>query len=124
MRVSGQRGFTLVEMLAAVAVLAIAMAAILAGLARYAGNAAHLRERTVGLWVAHNRMTEVQLQPQWPDTGTSDGSMEMAGRTWGWEAEVQKTQDDNLRRIDISVTAPDGAVAARLTGFLSNVGRQ
>ena len=53
-------GFTLIEMLVAVAVLAIAMAAILGGMARYADNAGHLRERTLGLWVAHNRLVEFE----------------------------------------------------------------
>lgn len=118
-------GFTLIEMVAAVAVLAIAMAAILSGMARYADNAAHLRERTIGLWVAHNRLTEIELQPVWPDVGRSDGEMELAGRKWKWQAEVQKTTDDKLRRIDIDVLSPrrDGN-AASLSAFLADSGRQ
>ncbi|HEX4896385.1 MAG TPA: type II secretion system minor pseudopilin GspI [Solimonas sp.] len=119
------RGFTLIEMLAAVAVLAIAMAAIIAGMARYADNAGYLRERTVALWVAHNRLAEIQLQRTWPDVGRSDGEMEMAGRTWEWEAEVQKTVDEHLRRVDVRVKAPGReGHAAGLTGFLADTGRQ
>ncbi len=121
------RGFTLIEMLAAVAVLATAMAAILAGMARYADNAGHMRERSIAIWVAHNRLTELDLQRNWPDVGKSDGEMEMAGVTWKWEVEVQKTQDDKLRRVDVWVLPRSGRAhseAPVLTAFLANTGRQ
>lgn len=118
-------GFTLVEMLVAVAVLAIALSAILAGMARYTGNAASLRERTVALWVAHNRLTLIELARAWPDIGSSDGEMEMAGSKWKWQAKVQKTADDHLRRIDITVKTRDRkGDAASLTAFLADTGRQ
>lgn len=121
------RGFTLIEMLAAVAVLATAMAAILSGMARYADNAGHMRERSIAIWVAHNRITELELQRNWPDIGNSDGEMEMAGATWKWEVEIQKTQDDKLRRVDVWVLPRSGRARSEapvLTAFLSNTGRQ
>ncbi|HEY0975589.1 MAG TPA: type II secretion system minor pseudopilin GspI [Solimonas sp.] len=120
------RGFTLIEMLAAVAVLAMAMAAILAGMSRYADNAGHLRDRTIAIWVAHNRLTQIELDRTWPDIGKSDGDMEMAGLEWRWEVEVQKTPDENLRRIDIWVLPQNGKRndAPTLTAFFGNSGRQ
>ena len=126
MRRSSAKGFTLIEMIAAVAVLATAMAAILSGMARYADNAGHLRDRTFAIWIAHNRMTEIELDPTWPDVGKSDGEMEMAGFEWQWEVEVQKTPDDNLRRVDIWVLPRRGerSDAPTLTAFLANSGRQ
>ncbi|TJY55776.1 type II secretion system protein GspI [Sinimarinibacterium sp. CAU 1509] len=120
-----EHGFTLVEMLVAVAVLAIAMAAILSGMARYADNTAHLRERTLALWVAHNRLTEIELQPKWPDVSKSDGDMEMGGRSWRWKVEVKKTEDPHLRRIDIQVLSPNReGNAATLSSFIADTGRQ
>lgn len=117
-------GFTLIEMVAALAVVAIALGAILAGMARFADNAAHLRSRSIALWVAHNRLTELELQRQWPDLGKSDGDMDMAGATWKWRVEVLKTQDPHLRRVDISVSAPrDKTPSAHLSGFLADTGR-
>ncbi|QHS09483.1 type II secretion system minor pseudopilin GspI [Sinimarinibacterium sp. NLF-5-8] len=117
------RGFTLVEMLVAVAILAIAMSAILSGMARYADNAAYLRQRTVALWVAHNRLTELQLQQTWPDLGKSDGTVSMGGSQWLWQAEVLNTQDERLRRVNIRVMAPGqknpkAGAAASLSAFL------
>lgn len=119
------RGFTLIEMVVAVAVLAIAMAAILSGMARYADNAGRLRERTVALWVAHNRLAEIELEPGWPDVGKSDGDMKLAGQKWKWEVEVKKTTDDHLRRIDIRVLSPNRKdTAASLSAFMADTGRQ
>lgn len=116
------RGFTLVEVLVAVAVLALALGAIISGMSRYASNAAYLRQKTVALWVAHNELTELTLEPGWPDIGKKDGSAEMAGLDWHWQTRVQATQDDNLRRVDIDVFAPDDpknkAVLATLTSFM------
>ena len=119
------RGFTLVEMLVAVAVLAIAMAAILSSMARYADQAAFLREKTVALWIAHNRLTLIELAPQFPNIGRTDGEQTMAGVKWKWVADVQKTSDDHLRRVNLSVRSEarkDDAIT--LSGFIADTGRQ
>lgn len=121
-----QAAFTLIEMLVAVAVLAIAMSAIISGMARYADSAGYLRERTLGLFVAHNRLTEIELERGWPDTGKSDGEIEMAGIKWKWMVEVKPTPDPHLRRVDIRVLSPADRErdAATLSAFLADTGRQ
>jgi general secretion pathway protein I len=106
-RLRSARGFTLVEVLVAVAVLAMALGAVISGMARFTSNAAYLRQKTIAVWVAHNRLTEIALQPSWPDIGKTNGEAEMAGVKWRWKADVKKTDDDNLRRIDLDVMAPD-----------------
>ena len=113
------RGFTLIEILVAVAILAIALAAILAGMARYVDNANYIRQKTIAIWVAHNQLTEMTTQPSWPDTGTSNGNVEMAGLKWKWLAEVKTTPDEHLRRIDINIQREDSdATLATLSGFM------
>lgn len=115
------RGFTLIEILVAVAILAIALAAILSGMARYADNAAYIRQKTIALWVAHNRLSEIKTEAGWPDTGTSDGTVELAGQNWKWTSNVQTTPDDYLRRIDISVQHEgNDATLATLSGFIGH----
>lgn len=118
-------GFTLIEVVVALAVLATAMAALLTGMARYADQAGYLREKTVALWVAHNRLTEIDLEPVWPEVGNSDGDAEMAGLRWRWRVTVLETPDPEVRRIDIRVQASgrDGD-AATLSSFVSKTGRQ
>lgn len=115
------RGFTLVEVLVAVAVLAIAMAAVISAMARQADNAGYLKQKTVALWVAHNRLAELQLADEPPSTGRSDGTVEMGGVEWRWDVAVTPTEDDRLRRADIRVRGAqqeEGSLAD-LTGFFA-----
>ena len=113
-------GFTLIEVLAAVAVFALAMGAIISGSSQYASNAAYLRDKTIATWVARNKLVELHLASSWPEIGRSDGTAEMAGHEWRWQMEVQKTPDDTIRRVDIEVDAPGRKEAlARLSGFLA-----
>lgn len=118
---SASRGFTLVEVLVAVAVLAIAMAAVIGAMARQANNAGYLKQKTLALWVAHNRLTEIQLQRETPSTGRSDGKAEMGGFEWKWEAVVHATEDPRLRRIDLIVRRPEDKEGslAQLNGFIA-----
>jgi general secretion pathway protein I len=103
-----QHGFTLIEVLAAVAVLALALGASITGASQYAANAAYLRDKAIASWVARNRLVELHLAPAWPETGKSDGTEEMAGREWHWRMEVKETPDDKVRRVDVYVDAPAG----------------
>jgi general secretion pathway protein I len=119
------RGFTLIEVLVAVAVLAIALGAVLSSVTRYAANAGYLKERTLAVFVAHNRLAEIELEPVYPAIGKSDGEVEMAGTKWHWDAEVLETPDPNLRRIDVRVQAPGReGDAVKLSSFVSRLGRQ
>lgn len=122
-----QNGFTLIEVLAAVAVLAIALAAIVSGMARYADSAIHLREKTLALWLAHNRLTEITLEREWPDIGDSDGDVEFAGADWTWDVVVEETPADNVRRITVEVrraeAGDDAPALITLASFLSDSGR-
>jgi general secretion pathway protein I len=113
-------GFTLIEVLVALAILAIAMAAIVTGIGRYSGDAGRMREMTLGLWVAHNRLTEIELQPGWPEVGTSDGELEMAGREWRWDVTVAETPDPRVRRVNILVRVGKSEdTVADLTSYLA-----
>ncbi|MFA7386548.1 MAG: type II secretion system minor pseudopilin GspI [Thiohalobacteraceae bacterium] len=115
------RGFTLLEVLVALAVLALALAAAIRASGAYAGNQAYLQERTLAHWVARNALTELQLETQWPGTGERSDSARMADLDWEWRATISDTPDEDLRRVEIDVwlgEKPEGQPLAGLTGFL------
>ena len=124
---SREAGFTLLEVMVALAVLGIAMAGVISAMTQQAKNAGYLKEKTVALWVAHNQLAELQMRKQPPDPGRSDGKVEMGGSEWRWDAVVIKTDDSRLRRVDIEVrrsgakasTQKDPALA-KVTGFLAS----
>lgn len=112
-------GFTLLEVLVALALLAIALAAALQAAGRGAADLAYLRDRTFATWVAGNELTRRTLLPEWPEPGVTRGVAAMAGREWPWELEVSATGDAAVRRLEVRVeTEAESRPLASLTGFV------
>ena len=113
-------GFTLIEVLIALAVVAIALLALARAASVQVGSFDALRERTLAGWVAANVLAEARLAGAMPATGSSDGRLQFGGRDWRWERDVKTTPTPAVRRIDIQVFAGDArAPSATLTGFAS-----
>jgi len=111
-------GFTLLEVLVALAVLAIAMGAIIRAATQSIATTADLREQTLAGWVALNTVNRWLLDAKpWPEEGTRSGDSELAGRTWRWEARFAKTADPDLRRLDVTVRAASGAASTHRVAF-------
>ncbi|MGN6519868.1 MAG: type II secretion system minor pseudopilin GspI [Dokdonella sp.] len=112
------RGFTLVEVLIALAVVAIALLALTRAANVQVQSFDGLRERTLAGWVAADVLTEARLASAFPPTGRSDGRATFAGRDWRWEREVKATADAEIRRIDVRVYAgASKEPSASLSGF-------
>jgi len=97
------RGFTLIEVLVALAIVTIGMAALLSALSSSADSSSYLRDKTFAEWVALNRIEEVRLATALPEKKKSDGTAELAGRKWKWQQEVQDTTVTGILRIDVRV---------------------
>lgn len=117
-RAARTRGFTLIEVLVALFVFAVAMTVLVQSGTQRAQNLDYLRDRTLANWIAADRITEIRLEPGEMSTGSRGGEVEMVRRTWFWEAEVSATEDDTVRRIEVAVRLDeDGEPLARMTGF-------
>ena len=94
--------------------------------AQSADGATLLKQRTLALWVAQNRLAAAQLASPWPDLGLRDGDAEQAGASFLWRETISGTPNPAFRKIDIVVSdpgQPDYALA-RLTGYLGQPAAQ
>ena len=123
------QGFTLLEVLIALLVLALSLGAAIRAAGDYTVNQAYLRDRTFAEWVARNQLVTEQLRGEWPRVGQQKGEAELplAGadggkREWRWVMQVTQTPEEDLRRLDIDVypaSADDeDEPMARLSGFI------
>lgn len=113
-------GFTLIEVLVALVVIAIGLLAILAVAARSIRVASGLQERVFASWVAGNEITRLRLEPDWPPIGQSNGHVTMAHFHWIWRSSVSGTGVRDLRRVTVRVSRANqpGDTLSHITGFI------
>ncbi len=100
---NGARGFTLLEILVALAVVAIGTAAVLQSAGATAKSLRVAENRILATWVASNRIAEIRLARLWPPAGTVDRSEILAARTWHYREIVKNTADPDVSRVDVIV---------------------
>lgn len=113
-------GFTLLESLVALAILAIALAAVMRASSASINHADELRSRLLADWVAQNRLALHSARGDWMAAGIQQGEDTQAGMTFVWKEEISSTPNPAFRRIDVSVfSAQDPQHALRkLSGYL------
>ncbi len=116
-----QHGFTLIEVMLAMAVFAIAGVALLGVADNNYRHISHLEEQMFATWVASNQLVEVSLDKTWPPKNNRKGKVEMAGRTWYWQQKVIKTANKELRAVNMQVrlNEDDELVSASLMTYLA-----
>lgn len=114
-------GFTLIEVVVALAIVALGMLALFGAVSDAANNVSYLRDRTFAAWLATDRIAELRLAGDFPSVDETGGEAELGGQRWQWTAVVQETPVAGLRRIDVRVRRaddPEDSSLAQATGFL------
>lgn len=124
------RGFTLLEVMVALMIFAIAALSLLRAQNSQIATDQHLEEKTLAHWVALNHLADMRLQKVFPEVGQAESVAKMAGRDWLISTKVQATPTPNVRLLMVSVAPkalgnsefgdkPDPVTV--VTGFLPRV---
>ena len=112
-------GFTLVEVMVALSIVALSLLAIAASMNQMIDAANTMRERTYASWIAQNKITELRLANEQAEVSTSDGEIDYANTTWAWTADVSETGIEGFFRVDVSVSLAGSEYVIRtVTGFI------
>ena len=115
-------GFTLIEVLVAMTIIAVGVSALVGSAGASAWRADYFREREFGRWVASNVLAELQVVPAWPSIGSKNTEVDMGVSTWYVKTSTQAVADPDLRRVDIEVRRDKDADSYIYTvaGFVGN----
>ena len=119
----GNRGFTLIEVMVALAVFAIVSVALVGNSISTIRQAAIIQDRTVATWLAENQITDLRIRKRtsenFPKIGTDRIFLETGGARWDIETEIEPTENDYVRRVTVRVYRDsEQEPASELVGFL------
>jgi general secretion pathway protein I len=99
------RGFTLIEVMVAVAIFAMAGGAIMKAVYENLKSITVLERVTFATWVANNELTRTSLEStiKWPLAKEAKGEQEMVDQIWYWDRQVVKTSDESLYQVTVTV---------------------
>jgi general secretion pathway protein I len=99
------RGFTFIEILIALAILAVALAAEVRSVGAAAEGTLELKERLLATWIAQDRLAEYTARSLWPDPGSRQGGNAQGGVQFNWRETVSATGNPRYRRVEVEVFA-------------------
>jgi general secretion pathway protein I len=123
LRPAREAGFTLIEVLVALVIVALGMGAVLSSLTSAADTTIRLREKSFANWVGLNQLATTRLKQLFPALGKSEGDVDFANARWHWRQTVENMQIPGIRRITIEVRHADtNTEGGRSTGATRSAG--
>ncbi len=119
-----QSGFTLLEVMIALAIFAIVSGALIRNAGQTFRQTSIIQERTLAYWIAENHLTQVRSGPRsedsFPDIGSDRSEVTMADLEWEVVMDVEATENPDMRRIIVSVFSVDNLdnQVVELVGFI------
>lgn len=117
------KGFTLLEVMLAMAIFSIAGIAILGATDTNSRNLGYLERTILANWVASNQLVDATLDDTWPPKNNKKDKVELADQEWFWQQKVIKTTDKNMRALVIEVRLEEKEKSA-LTSLMTYVSKQ
>jgi len=112
-------GFTLVEVMVALTIVAFSLTAIAASMNQMIDAANTMRERTFANWIAQNKIAELRLENVTPKVSSTSGEVDYANGQWEWRAVISETGVENFYRVDVSISHVGSDYIVRtVTGFI------
>lgn len=102
------QGFTLIEIMVAVTIIAISLTALLSTSGTQASSVTFLKQKTLAHWVAVNELEQIRIAKEFPDLGDKKGSTKMANHEWFWLRTTKKTENKDAREVTFTVFADKG----------------
>ena len=116
-------GFTLIEIMVALAIAGLSLAAVAAAVSQMVDAGSAMQERTYASWIAQNTITELRLSNELPEVSSTSGEVLYASIEWDWRATISETGVENLFRVDVEVSyAGSDDIIRTVTGFIGEPG--
>nr|WP_255490958.1 type II secretion system minor pseudopilin GspI [Spartinivicinus marinus] len=121
---SKTKGFTLLEVMVALAIFASAAAVLVISDGSAIKQTIYLEEKILASWIAENQLARMQLEAQWPELGKKEGTVSFAQRNWKVVTEVSKTSQENFNKVELTISRQEQTKSAEdnvlftLTGYL------
>ncbi len=113
-----QKGFTLIEVLVALAIVAVAFLGVAGQFEHQVRMFEKNRDRVLAQWAAQNALATLQASKQWPELGTRSEQAILANRNWSLNRIVSPTPNNKILKIEYLLADQQAVPLGRFVGYL------